>query len=343
MAPATAPAYTLYLTGAEESLQINATVFNPANAPQVPGKLGNLYKTKGGLGYNLPTGPYVVELRNVDGKALAAYPFAVDFESEYDGHSGPDHPTNEILANDPPPFPSADTGEVDVSFIVPWDPATASIALVFNGKELDVVPVSPNAPQVLFTTPNAAEAWAAGSTHTLAWQGLDLDGDALTYSIFYSNDAGATWELIASNLAGSSLDVNANDLAGGNDVRFRVVVTDGLNTAFDETDQTLSVPNKAPFGTVLNPLDNSFFRVGQLVVLQGMGVDLEDGTLPDGSLTWASNKDGTLGIGPSLPINSLSRGKHTITFTVIDSNGVSTVLPFTIFVGDQLYMPQLTR
>lgn len=343
MAPEAAPAYTLYLTGSEESLQINATVFNPAGAPQVPGQLGNLYKTKGGLGYNLAAGPYAVELRNVDGKALASYPFAVNFESEYDGHSGPDHPESDPLANDPPPFPSADTGEVDVSFIVPWDPATQSVALVLNGQDLDVVNVSPNAPQVLFTAPSAAENWAAGSAHTLTWQGLDLDGDPLSYSIFYSSDAGVTWELIANNLTGTSLDVNANDLAGGSDVRFRVVVTDGLNTAFDETDQTITVPNKAPFATVLNPLDGGFFKVGALVVFQGMGVDLEDGTLPDGSLTWVSNRDGTLGIGPSLPINSLTRGKHTITLTAIDSSGASTVLTFKIMVGKQFFLAVMMR
>ena len=205
------------------------------------------------------------------------------------------------------------------------------------------MPVSPNVPQVLFTAPSTAEVWGAGSLHNLTWQGLDLDGDALSYSVFYSNDAGASWELIASELAETTLSVNANDLAGGSDVRFRVVVTDGLNTAFDETDQTISVPNKAPFATVLNPLDGSYFKVGELVVLTGMGIDLEDGTLPDELLSWASNKDGTLGIGPSLPINSLTRGKHIITFTVIDSNGVSTALTLNIMVGEQLYLGVLTR
>jgi len=230
-----------------------------------------------------------------------------------------------------------------VSFIIPWDPSTVSVVLVYNDQVLDSTAVSPNAPQVLITAPTGAEDWAAGSTHTLTWQALDLDGDPLVYAVFYSYDAGATWSLLASDLGIASLDIDTDAMAGGSDVRFRVVATDGLNTGFDETDEAISIPNKLPTASILTPDNNTLFQPGELVVLQGIGVDMEDGTLPDEALHWSSNVQGSLGDGPSVPLNALQPGKHIITLTATDSLGAHSTAETTIFIGYRVYLPQLAK
>ena len=125
-------------------------------------------------------------------------------------------------------------------------------------------------------------------------------------------------------------------------MRFRVVVTDGVNTSQDETDEAISVPNKLPDATILSPLLNEAYLPGGLVVLQGIGIDLEDGTLPDENLSWSSDKQGGLGIGPSVGLSSLVTGWHTITLTVTDLLGAESSASVQVFIGYRNYLP-LTR
>ncbi len=55
-----------------------------------------------------------------------------------------------------------------------------------------------------------------------------------------------------------------------------------------------------------------------VVNFTGFAEDLEDGDLSS-SIAWVSNKDGVLGIGPSISVSNLSLGDHTITASVTDS------------------------
>ena len=330
--------YVMHPTAAAESLVVNATVYNPDLNPPIPGALGELYRTEGGEAFSLPSGDYAIELRNVDGAPLASYPFIVDFKSEY----GPDPGAHAGTEGDPP-FPPDPNTKVDVSFIVPWVDGTYSVTLVHAGAVLDQRFVSNNPPQVLITSPTGAEIWKQGETHPITWQGLDLDGDRLVYTLFYSNDGGANWVLLQGNLSAESYNVDVNSMAGGSDVRFRVVATDGINTAVDETDQAITIPNQAPVPTIFNPGNGAYTPPGGLVVLSGSGMDMEDGSLPDGSLVWSSNRQGELGIGPSVPINSLLPGEHIITLTATDSYGISAQTSVMINIAYPMYTPLVGR
>jgi len=328
----------LHTTNAVSSLVVNATIFNPDLKPPAPGALGDLYKIEAGAGYVLPKGEYAVELRGAQGEVLASQSFAVNFESEYDAHSGaPNDP------DDPPPFPPDPTAQVDVSFILPWVDGAASVALVHLGQDLDQRSVSANAPQVLITSPSGQESWAPGSMHTITWDALDMDGDPLTYAVFYSADGGASWVLLQGELTTPSYVVDVDAMAGGSDVRFRVVATDGVNTGVDETDQAITIPNQAPQVTILNPASHSFHPPGNLVVLQGAANDLEDGSLPDSALSWSSDVQGGLGVGPAVPLNTLLPGEHVITLTATDSLGVSSSTSVTIIIAHPIYLPVVAR
>ena len=237
--------YIMHTTAAVELLVINVTVYNPDLAPEIPGVLGELYRTEGGVAYTLPAGDYAIELRNVDGAVLASHPFVVDFLSEYSPDPGA-HAGSPTGPEDAPPFPPEPTSKVDVSFIVPWVDGTQSVALVHQGNLLDERMVSNNPPQVLITNPTGAETWNQGETHTVDWQGLDLDSDPLVYTLFYSNNGGGDWVLLQGDLITPTYAVDVNSMAGGSDVRFRVVATDGINTAIDETDQAITIPNQPP-------------------------------------------------------------------------------------------------
>lgn len=87
--------------------------------------------------------------------------------------------------------------------------------------------------------------------------------------------------MLVAGLTDTSLDLEVDALAGSTDARFRVVATDGVNTAFDETPMPIGIPNKAPLVVITEPSDNGVFLPGALVVLKGSATDLEDGSLPD--------------------------------------------------------------
>jgi len=233
---------------------------------------------------------------------------------------------------------------VDVSFIVPWVDGTYSVALVhLPDILLDQRSVSSNPPQVLITSPTGAETWDQGETHDISWQGLDLDGDPLVYDLLYSNNGGLDWVLLQGGLTSTSYPVEVNSMAGGSDVRFRVVATDGINTAVDETDQAITIPNQAPVPTIFNPANGSYTPPGGLVVLSGSAMDMEDGSLPDGSLVWSSDRQGELGLGSSVALNTLEAGPHIITLTATDSYGISVQTSVLIKIAYPIFIPVVGR
>jgi hypothetical protein len=87
------------------------------------------------------------------------------------------------------------------------------------------------------------------------------------------------------------------------------------------TSQPFSVAQKLPVAEILHPEPDSHLALGEPILLEGYGYDLDDGNLPDTALQWTSDLDGVLGIGAELAIDTLSEGNHLITLSVIDSDG----------------------
>ena len=131
--------------------------------------------------------------------------------------------------------------------------------------------------------------------------------------------------------------------AGSPNARFRIVATDGIHIGFADS-AAVSIPNKEPFEPIItDPANGHITESGALVVMQGSALDLEDGRLPDGQLSWDSNQEGVLGVGPSIPTNTLQNGEHVITLTATDSQGAKSSTSVTIFVGDRLYLPSVNK
>jgi hypothetical protein len=326
-------------TQSSESLAVNVTISNPLNyGGQFTGALHDLYRVETGLVSPVIAGDYAIELRNGP-TILASQTFTVNFESEYDGHGGP---TGNGPNNDPPPFPSAPAAAIDASFVMPWQVGTTSIAVTYNGQVLDEKPVSPNSPVVTITTPTQIVTWTT-SSNVLAWTGSDADGDPLHYAVFYSSNGGTNWSLLQEGLTGTSYNVDATALAGGSDTRFRVVATDGVNTGYAETPLPISVPDKSPYVLITNPISGTVVAPGDLLVLQGTATDMEDGGLPDDVFHWSSDKQGSLGIGPSLGLNVLTPGLHLITLSVHDGQGHISTEKVSVFIGYRVYLPLILR
>ncbi len=201
---------------------------------------------------------------------------------------------------------------------------------------------SANPPTVQVVTPNGGEHLSPGAT--VRWTASDPDGDRLTFNVLYSADNGQTWRLIAKGLTGDHFEIpSLDDLPGSDQGRMRVIANDGFHTAQDDSDGTFTVPGAPPLALILEPGEGATIEPGSLVIFAGLATDVEDGPLPSERLAWHSDRDGDLGVGEELPVDTLSTGQHLITLTATDSDGETGTATITIFVGYRLYLPLVLR
>ncbi len=109
---------------------------------------------------------------------------------------------------------------------------------------------------------------------------------------------------------------------------------DSLNV----TNLRLATSNDPPLVTISSPADNSNVVVGTPVTLSASAIDFEDGAVSQ-PLSWSSSRDGVLGAGASLSVNSLSLGTHVITASTIDSDGLAGSTTVTINVNQPFNNP----
>ncbi|MBI4786759.1 MAG: hypothetical protein HY782_06915 [Chloroflexi bacterium] len=105
---------------------------------------------------------------------------------------------------------------------------TTRVALVRDNRELAALTASPNAPALSITSPRAGETWTGA--HTLAWNGADADGGKLTYTVLYTPNGGRSWYPLELDTSDSQLAIHTSEIASGDQVQFRVLASDGLNT-----------------------------------------------------------------------------------------------------------------
>jgi hypothetical protein len=252
--------------------------------------------------YTLPAGSqYCVKMKDAANAVLSQYCF------------------NERFADDS----SAPGSTASFGMVVPYPIGLSRVELYTSTLLLDSQVASAHPPTVTVTFPNAS-GLTLGGNQTVAWTGADPDGEVLTYNILYSRDNGVTWMGVGSGIVGSSYELNFSGLAGttGASGRIKVMVSDGFYTAEDISDNPFTVANKPPSAAIISPPSGATFTTGLMVVLQGVGLDLENGSLGDSASSWTSNKDGALGTGQLLE-TILSTGVHTITLTATDSDGLS--------------------
>ncbi len=112
---------------------------------------------------------------------------------------------------------------------VPDPGGVTKIALLRNGAQIAALNQSAAAPVVQVTSPAPGDVWDGGQ-RSVRWTSADADGDPLTYSVLYSPDGGDSWLPVEVDTAMNECMVDTTKINGGNDVRFRVLATDGLNT-----------------------------------------------------------------------------------------------------------------
>ena len=97
------------------------------------------------------------------------------------------------------------------------------------------------APIVEVVTPNGGEV--LNGTRQIEWTAVDPDSDALTYSVFVSNNNGSSYTEIASGLTTLTYLWNTTEHADGTGYMIRVVAFDGSLYGQDDSDAPFELNN----------------------------------------------------------------------------------------------------
>ncbi|RLT43494.1 MAG: hypothetical protein DWI57_04260 [Chloroflexi bacterium] len=223
-----------------------------------------------------------------------------------------------------------------VNLVVPAVSGTQSIQIRHDSEVLASRTVSANPPTVTLLAPNGGEQIGANGV-TASWQMADQDGDPLTAAILFSPDNGASWQTLQTGITDTtSVEVPYALLSGTEQGRMRVLVSDGAQTAQDDSDAVFSVERNAPQVAFLSPAPDSSFVVSQTVSLAASAYDAEDGQLADAAFAWTSDQDGALGTGGALNLDTLTAGQHEVSVTATDSDGSSTTVTRTVAIGQDV-------
>jgi S-layer protein (TIGR01567 family) len=150
-----------------------------------------------------------------------------------------------------------------------------------------------------------------------------------TYGVFMVIDDGSGSISHTIKLWNDESDVSLStgstvDLAGG--MKFRVADNDTALRFYPYMIKTSKI--SPPVIEITSPSSNSSFLQGEMIMLSGSA----SGGSGIYNFSWTSSIDGFLGNTSRIPTFTLSQGKHTITLTVMDANGLANSTSTTITV-----------
>lgn len=252
-----------------------------------------------------PGGTHAIVLRDDAGKELLRYGF-----TPLEEHAGP-------------PWPGSRASEVRRLFVaqaVPFGVGTRRLDLEGpGGTLLASLRPGPSPAVVKIVTPLGQKV-VDGEPVELAWDAKDPDGDELTFVVQYRPDDASPWRSVGLPTTETSAVIPFENLPSGEQARFRVWASDGINTTIAES-PAFVVANRPPSLDVLSPRSGAVFVEGQAIALEAHAYDADAGGLDGEHLQWSSSRDGLLGKGRQLTVASLSEGRHVIEVRADDGRG----------------------
>ena len=178
---------------------------------------------------------------------------------------------------------------------------------------------------------------AGGGTYqggdTVTFQGTGTDPEDGTLS-----GASLEWSSSIDGVLGTGSPYATSSLSVGTHTITLVGTDSGGASATDQVSVTVLQPNTAP--TVTIQTGAGTYDAGDPISFTGSATDPEDGVLTGTALVWSSNVDGVMGTGDALIYSSLTVGTHTVTFTGVDSGGLSDSDSVTVTINQvQVNLP----
>jgi hypothetical protein len=137
--------------------------------------------------------------------------------------------------------------------------AGAAAAAYFDDVQITVEGTANAAPAVQVLAPNGGETWYG--TKTVQWRGADADGNVVTYKIYISTNAGATWAGPVATVyyqesatpATHTYNLDTTAYVDSDNASVKVAATDGLVEVEDASDAFFSILNTVRAPTLVSP------------------------------------------------------------------------------------------
>lgn len=185
--------------------------------------------------------------------------------------------------------------------------------------------ITNTAPVVEIEDPMESMTVAAGETVTFTASAQDSDDGVL--------DAAIEWDSSIDGDIGTGRQIDTDLSIGSHLVTASIADRGGLSDAESVlvvVQEPVIPENNLPVVTIAIPEGTSFTE-DEAVILNGRATDVEDGNLTS-SIRWFSSIDGALPIAGGTFNRQLSVGTHSITASVVDSNGASGLKGITVNV-----------
>ena len=195
------------------------------------------------------------------------------------------------------------------------------------------------APAINIIAPTAGPV--VGPELKIRWASTDDGGQPLSHIVRYSHDNGASWRTLIMHTASDVFFAPTESLPGGGKCLIEVIASDGiLSTA--ARSPNFSLANKAPDawlffengrGKICQTLATATVDCGERLVLHARTWDLEDGAVPDASVSWSVVGPVTrTGTGHHFQPTGLIPGTYTVTLTARDSSAATGSATATLIV-----------
>jgi len=190
-------------------------------------KFDNMYVLENRSISDIPSGNYKIKLYDEDGQLLDEIPINVSFWLTID------------------PYGAIEVNTTSFVFKIPYPETKSSsilqIQMTHNDTILAEQNISAHSPTLHLTSLNAGENLSIGSNYTISWDGEDIDGDTLNYSVLFSSDNGENWIPLIIETNKTEYLMDTTYLEQSDFCKIKVIATDGFNTAIDESNETFSL------------------------------------------------------------------------------------------------------
>lgn len=214
-------------------------------------------------------------------------------------------------------------GSLLLNSLLPLPREAARVSVRYRDTEVAARNVSPSTPKVKLREPPRADTLASG--YVIRWDASDADGDRLHYALFYSDGANGPWTPIAIELDETRFVITDQVLSGldaSEALHFRIVATDGVNSAAAVSQTGVRVENRPPLVAIRDAERGQDYASGSDLVFFGNAIDREEGLVPVDRLVW--RLDGReVGRGARLVLRKMQPGYHELTLEATDSMGLS--------------------
>ena len=209
----------------------------------------------------------------------------------------------------------------------PFDATATDITLKKDDVLLAMLPRSASAPEVsiVSVTPQGSNVFEA------CWDSFDLDGDPLSFTVYYGPDDGSQWLPVALSQLGPCATLELDGLPSSGFGRIRVTATDGFDTAEATSAGTIFVADAGPRIHLGHAELVTSIGAGGQFVLSATAVDAEDGPLASSAMVWREQGGAIVGHGSTLV--TLTSAVQTYTVTATDSVSNTATRTVTLSAG----------